>query len=79
MDEALGWALYFHGLSGVTARVETRFRQSIPIGTSTVVRAWTIERRRRVVTARAEIRADTEDRPLLAEAGATMYLLDDRG
>ncbi len=77
MDEALGWALYFHGLSGVTARVETRFRQPIPIGTDLVIRAWTIERRRRIVTARAEIRGASEDRPLLAEADATMFLLDD--
>ena len=77
MDEALGWALYFHGLSGVTARVETRFRQPIPIGTSLVIRAWTLERRRRVVTARAEIRSVSGEQPLPAEADATMYLLDD--
>ncbi len=76
MDEALGWSLYFHGLSGVTARVETRFRQPIPIGTPLVIRAWTVERKRRVVTARAEIRGASEDKPLLAEADATMFLLD---
>lgn len=76
MDEALGWALYFHGLTGVTARVETRFRQPIPIGSKLVVRAWMIEKRRRTITARAEVRGDTEESPLLAEAGATMYLVD---
>jgi uncharacterized protein (TIGR00369 family) len=74
MDEALGWALYFHGMAGVTARVETRFRQPIPIGTSLSIRAWTIERRRQLVTARAEIRDEGET--LLAEADATMFLLE---
>jgi len=76
MDEALGWALYFRGLSGVTARVATRFRAPIPVGTSLVIRGWIIEQRSRIVTARAEIRGDSEGKPLLAEADATMYLLE---
>ena len=76
MDEALGWALYFHGLSGVTARVETRFRQPIPVGTRLVIRGWMTGRRRRIVTARAEIRDDSPERTLFAEADATMYLLN---
>jgi len=76
MDEALGWALYFHGLTGVTARVETRFRQPIPVGTKLTIRAWMVERRRRTIKARAEVRGDTEENPLLAEADATMYLVD---
>jgi acyl-coenzyme A thioesterase PaaI-like protein len=76
MDEALGWALYFHGLTGVTARIETRFRQPIPIGTKLVIRAWTVEKRRRTITARAEVRGDGGEDPLLAEADATMYLVN---
>ena len=74
MDEALAYALYFQGLYGVTARVETRFRQPIPVGEKLVIRAWTLDQRRRMVDARAEIRADTKDSPLVAEANATMYL-----
>jgi acyl-coenzyme A thioesterase PaaI-like protein len=76
MDEALGWALYFQGLTGVTARAETRFRQPIPIGTNLIIRGWTLARRRRLVNARAEIRADNEDNLLLAEVEAKMYLLE---
>lgn len=76
MDEALGWALYFQGLAGVTARVEARFRQPIRIGTSMTIRAWTVKRHRKLVAARAEIRGNFEAQPLLAEADATMYLLD---
>jgi uncharacterized protein (TIGR00369 family) len=74
MDEALAYALYFHGLYGVTARVETRFRQPIPAGTKLIIRAWTLDRRRRLVDARAEIRVDAHDGALVAEAEATMYL-----
>jgi acyl-coenzyme A thioesterase PaaI-like protein len=74
MDEALAWACYFQGLYGVTARIETRFRQPLPVGSKLTIRAWTTERRRRLVTARAEIRLDADDQPLVAEADATMYL-----
>jgi len=77
MDEALAWALYFQGMYGVTARVETRFRQPIPVGTKMVVRAWSVEKRRRLVEARAEIRGDSDGNPLLAEATATMYVQEE--
>jgi acyl-coenzyme A thioesterase PaaI-like protein len=74
MDEALGWSLYFHGAGGMTARLDARFRRQIPIGSTLVVRAWTLERRARLVKARAEIRLDTDQGPLLAEADASMFL-----
>ena len=74
LDEALAWALYFQGLYGVTARLEIRLRQTIPVGTKLMIRAWTLARRRRLVNARAEIRLDAPDNPLVAEATATMYL-----
>jgi acyl-coenzyme A thioesterase PaaI-like protein len=77
MDEALGWALYFQGITGVTAKVEARFRQPIPVGTNLIIRAWTVDQRRRLVNARAEIRADNdEDQMLFAEVEAKMYLLE---
>jgi acyl-coenzyme A thioesterase PaaI-like protein len=53
MDEALGWAVHFQGLHGVTARIDTRFRRPIPIGMPVVIKAWTIDQRRRIATARA--------------------------
>ncbi|MBI1956171.1 MAG: hypothetical protein HYS38_07230, partial [Acidobacteria bacterium] len=59
---------------GVTARLEIRLRQTIPTGAKLVIRAWTIARRRQIVNARAEIRLDAPDNPLVAEANATMYL-----
>ena len=76
MDEALGWSLYFHGPGGMTARFDARFRRQTPIGASLIVRAWTLERRGRLVKARAEVRMDTDEGPLLAEADASMFLSD---
>ncbi|MBI2817040.1 MAG: PaaI family thioesterase [Acidobacteria bacterium] len=74
MDEALAYALYFQELYGVTARIETRFRQPIPAGAKLLIRAWTISRRKQLIDARAEIRLDGNDGALVAEATATMYL-----
>ena len=74
MDEALGWSLYFHGAGGMTARFDARFRQQIPIGSTLVVRAWTLARRGRLVKARAEVRLATDEGPLLVEADASMFL-----
>jgi acyl-coenzyme A thioesterase PaaI-like protein len=74
MDEALAYALYMHGLYGVTAKVETRFRAPIAVGSQLIIRAWTLEQRRRLVDARAEVRLKQEGEPLVAEATATMYL-----
>jgi uncharacterized protein (TIGR00369 family) len=76
MDEALAYALYFQGLYGLTAKAETRFREPVPAGTKLVIRAWTLERRRRLIDARAEMRIDSEQGTLVAESVATMYLQD---
>jgi uncharacterized protein (TIGR00369 family) len=75
MDEALGWAVHFQGLHGMTARAETRFRRPIRGGTKLIIRGWTLERRHQLMTARAEIRIDNEEQTLVAEIDATMYLL----
>jgi len=74
MDEALGWSLYFHGPGGLTARLDTRFRQPTPIGATVVVRAWTVERRGRLVKAHADARLDSDEGPILAEADASMII-----
>ncbi len=76
LDEALAWAVYFQGLYGVTARVETRFRQPITVGTPLEIRAWTLERHGKLLRARAEMRSLNDENPLVAEATATMYLQD---
>jgi len=77
MDEALGWALYYQNLRGVTARTEVRFRLPILEGTPVVITGCVVERVRRIVRARAEVRRDGDDGGLLAELEATMCLLAD--
>lgn len=74
MDEALAYALYYQGLFGVTARADTRFREPIRQGSQVVVRSWVVERRRRIILAKAEIRLGGESASLLAETNATMFL-----
>ena len=73
-NEAFAYALYMQGLYGVTAKVATRFRQPVHVGEKLIIRAWTLEQRRRLMDARAEIRLATDGGPLVAEADATMYL-----
>jgi acyl-coenzyme A thioesterase PaaI-like protein len=75
MDESLGWALYFQGMRGVTAKAETGFKKPIRTGTPLVIRGWIVRRRRQLITARAEIRVDGPDSELMAEMDATMFLL----
>lgn len=75
MDEALGWALYYQNMRGVTARSEVRFRAPIPVGTPLVITASIQKRARRLVTARAEVRRDDEQAAPLVELDATLYLM----
>lgn len=77
MDEGLGWALYYQGLRGVTAKTEVRFRSAIRVGTPLVITAVTVERARRIVRARADVRRDDDSNEVLAELSATMYLMTD--
>jgi acyl-coenzyme A thioesterase PaaI-like protein len=75
MDEALGWALYYQGLRGMTARAETRFRAPAPVGTPLLITGSILEQTKRLVRARAEVRRNDGSRRLLAESNATMFLL----
>ncbi len=72
MDEALGWCLFFEGISAVTAKIETRFMRPVPTGMPLLVRAWVTGERRRLFSASAELVSDDEDRVVFAEATATM-------
>lgn len=74
MDEAVAWAAFFQGLRAVTARVEASFKHPIPTGTPLVVRGWTANRKRQLITARADLRI-AENSDLMAELEATMFLL----
>jgi acyl-coenzyme A thioesterase PaaI-like protein len=76
MDEALGWAVYFEGLRGLTARADVRFHRPIRIGSRVIVRGAILERHRRLVRTRATIHLDRDEGVLLASIDATKFLAD---
>jgi acyl-coenzyme A thioesterase PaaI-like protein len=73
MDEAYGWCLFFQSIPSVTARIETRFHNPIPIGTRLYIRAWVTGQRRRLFDARAELRVEDATGTLVAESTAVLY------
>jgi acyl-CoA thioesterase FadM len=56
--------------------VETKFHKPIAVGTKLIVKAWVVKQRRRLFDAHAEIRIDGPENMLLAEADATMCLIN---
>ena len=76
MDEAIAWSLYYGGLRGVTAKAEARFRTPVTVGSSLVITASIMERARRLVRTRAEVRRDEGNNEIVAELVATMFLTD---
>jgi acyl-CoA thioesterase FadM len=68
----------FQRIPSVTARIETSFHQSIPIGTRLHIRAWVTGQRRKLFDARAEATVDTANGPLVAELNAVLYTVPAR-
>ena len=78
LDEAMGWAIYGEGVWAMTARMQVRFRRSVPLDRRLRVRAYITKRRQRLVQARAELR--DEDGTLLAEGeGAFLRVTPEKG
>jgi acyl-coenzyme A thioesterase PaaI-like protein len=75
MDEAVAWALTLNELRGVTAKAEARFRAPVRVGTHLVVTGRILERTRKAVRTRAELR-EADGGRLVAELDATMFLVD---
>ena len=73
MDEAMGWAMYAAGAWAMTAKIEVKYRKSIPLGEELVVTAGVVRDRGRMLEAAAEIRSLAGDR--LAEAKALFVRL----
>jgi uncharacterized protein (TIGR00369 family) len=66
LDEAMGWAMYAAGAWAMTARMEVRYRKSLPLREEVTVGAEVVRERGRRLEAQAEIR-DSAGR-LLAQA-----------
>ena len=66
LDDIMSKCVNTLGLAGVTARLEVRFRQSIPIGKPLYVEAWVTKKKGHLVE--TEARAYLEDGEPAAEA-----------
>jgi uncharacterized protein (TIGR00369 family) len=78
LDEAMGWAIYGKGIWAMTARMQVRFRQPVPLDRRLRVSARVTNQRHRLVQARAELR--DEGGTLLAEGeGAFLRVTPEKG
>jgi acyl-coenzyme A thioesterase PaaI-like protein len=66
MDEAMGWCTVFQQIWAVTARMNVRFREPVPLFQPATVSARIDKDRRRWVTVKAEVRS--QEGEILAEA-----------
>ena len=69
LDEAMGWATYWQGRWGMTARMTTRFRRPVPLEEPLTATGWVVRDRGRILTVQSELRS-AEGR-LLAQAEGT--------
>ena len=56
LDEAMGWATYGRGIWAITGKIETRFREIVPVGEPLEVRGRISRDRGRTLTVMAELR-----------------------
>ncbi len=66
LDEAMGWAMYAAGAWAMTARMEVKYRQPLPLSQELVVTAQIVRDRGRRLEAEGEIRTGAGE--VLAEA-----------
>jgi acyl-coenzyme A thioesterase PaaI-like protein len=76
MDEAAAWAVCYAGLRGVTGRAEVRFRRPVTVGSRLTITGRIVDRARRALRVRAEIRrADAPDE-IVTDMDATIVMTD---
>lgn len=73
LDEAMGYTFFSQGMNGVTAKMEVRFRQLVPIGKPVLISAAITKRTKRLIETKAT--ATLDDGVVAAEAKAVMYVV----
>ncbi len=73
IDEAMGWAMYAAGAWAMTARLEVKYRQPLPLGEPLEVSAEVVRDRGRWLEAQGRLRV--VGGPLVAEAKALFMRL----
>lgn len=76
MDEAVAWAICYAGLRGVTGKAEVRFRRPVMVGSRVAITGRIVDRARRAVRVRAEIRRLDDTAEVVADMDAMMVLTD---
>ncbi len=75
LDEVMAWTVYSEDIVAVTARMEVRYRQPVPIGSRLEASAEIVNRRGRLLEARGEIR--DQEGALVAEGRASFMRVSD--
>jgi acyl-coenzyme A thioesterase PaaI-like protein len=76
LDEAMGWAAMFSGTNNITARMQVRYRQMVPIGKTYSVSCTIIKQNSRLIETEARI-ADPEGN-ILAEGTSIQFIVSPR-
>jgi uncharacterized protein (TIGR00369 family) len=71
LDAAMTHCLFARGASGVTAKLNIRYRRPVLLGTEAVVRAWLVDRRLQVFV----LKADLEQQGRLCATGEGHFLV----
>jgi len=74
LDEAIGYAARFHGVNCVTASMQTRFKQMVPVGEPLIIRSSLKKKNRKLVEAKAEI--FLKDGTQVAEGVAKQFVVN---
>jgi acyl-coenzyme A thioesterase PaaI-like protein len=76
LDEAMGWVATFSGLYNVTAKMQIRFRQMVPIGDTYIVSCSVKRQTRRLVETEAFLTG--LDGQVFAEGTSTQFVVKSR-
>ena len=76
LDEAFGYALYFRGIKGMTAKMEMRIRRTIRPGEKILLTGEIRKQTRKIIETYAT--AELEDGTLAAEGSASMFVIEEK-
>ncbi len=76
LDEAMGWVAMFAGTNNVTAKLQVRFRQMVPIGQTYIVSCTVTKQTNRLIETEATLK--DKNGQILAEGSSTQFIVGNR-
>jgi acyl-coenzyme A thioesterase PaaI-like protein len=76
LDEAFGYALFFLGIKGMTAKMDMRIRRTVRPGEKIFLTGEIRKKTRKIIETYAK--AEMEDRTLAAEGTASMFVIEEK-